>query len=100
MITHGHGDHAHWGMGEYIWVKQAEPILKKRLGSEKSTGHIHPKMRLKGGFDEVRLPSFMLSEKTCLLPAFSHLTGSHDMKLQKGEKAIVIMEDGLEIFSK
>lgn len=34
IITHAHGDHAHWGMGKYIAVKQAEHILKKRVGVE------------------------------------------------------------------
>ena len=34
VITHGHGDHAHWGMDQYISVKECEPILKKRIGPE------------------------------------------------------------------
>lgn len=64
------------------------------------SGHIHPMMRLRAGFDELRLPSFIISEKACLLPAFSHLTGGQDVKLKAGEKALVLTEDGLEIFER
>ncbi len=31
IITHGHGDHAHWGMKEYITVDEGEFILRKRI---------------------------------------------------------------------
>lgn len=34
IITHAHGDHAHWGMGEYICVEEAEHIMRKRIGAE------------------------------------------------------------------
>lgn len=34
IITHAHGDHAHWGMGEYICVREAEHIMKKRIGAD------------------------------------------------------------------
>jgi uncharacterized protein len=62
------------------------------------SGHIHPMLRLKAGFDELRLPSFILSEDSCFLPAFSHLTGGQDIKLKKNQEAIVLMEDGLDVF--
>lgn len=62
------------------------------------SGHIHPMMRLRAGFDEIRLPSFIIGEDFCFLPAFSHLTGGQDLKLKKGEEAIVVMEDGLDLF--
>jgi DNA ligase-associated metallophosphoesterase len=78
----------------------AHEYKKKTKVDFQFTGHIHPMMRLRAGFDEVRLPSFIISEEACMLPAFSHLTGGQDMKLQKGEKAVVVMEEGLEIFEK
>lgn len=34
IITHAHGDHAHWGMGEYICVREAEHIMRKRIGHD------------------------------------------------------------------
>jgi DNA ligase-associated metallophosphoesterase len=64
------------------------------------SGHIHPMMRLRAGSDMIRLPSFILDQEFCLLPAFSHLTGGQDIKLKSGQEAIVLMEDGLEVFSK
>ena len=64
------------------------------------SGHIHPMLRLRAGHDSLRLPSFIVDEKFCLLPAFSHLTGGQDIKLKSGQDAIVVMEEGLEIFSR
>jgi uncharacterized protein len=64
------------------------------------SGHIHPMMRLRAGGDMIRLPSFILDADFCLLPAFSHLTGGQDVKLKSGQDAIVLMEDGLEVFRK
>ncbi len=49
---------------------------------------------------ELRLPSFILSQEFCLLPAFSHLTGGQDVKFKKEQQAIVLMDDGLEVFEK
>lgn len=64
------------------------------------SGHIHPMLRLKAGPDMIRLPSFIMDQDFCLLPAFSHLTGGQDVKLKQGQEAIVLMEEGLEVFSK
>lgn len=63
-------------------------------------GHVHPMMRLSSSIDSLRLPSFMFLKKVCYLPAFSHLTGGKDMKLLRGEKALVLMPEGLELFEK
>ncbi|HXH30899.1 MAG TPA: ligase-associated DNA damage response endonuclease PdeM [Bacteriovoracaceae bacterium] len=64
------------------------------------SGHLHPTLRLRSGNDELRLPAFVLGEKFCYLPAFSHLTGGMDIRLAKGERAIVLTEQGLEVFEK
>ena len=74
--------------------------LKKREKRYQFCGHIHPMMKLTSSVDSLRLPSFMLLEKACYLPAYSHLTGGKDMKLLKGEKALVLMPDGLELFER
>lgn len=34
VITHGHGDHARWGMGCYLCHRHTAPILRLRLGPE------------------------------------------------------------------
>jgi DNA ligase-associated metallophosphoesterase len=64
------------------------------------SGHIHPMLKLSSGFDTLRLPSFILTEEYCLLPAFSHLTGGQDVKLEKGQTALVLVDEGLEEFKR
>jgi putative mRNA 3-end processing factor len=34
LITHGHSDHARYGMGEYLCTEESVPILKHRLGPD------------------------------------------------------------------
>lgn len=34
LITHGHGDHARWGMKKYLCHRFTEPILKLRIGED------------------------------------------------------------------
>ena len=42
VITHGHGDHARGGMGEYHATRAGLPILRWRLGLEE-----HPRLRVR-----------------------------------------------------
>lgn len=74
--------------------------FQKKIKNYQFSGHIHPMMRLRAGFDELRLPSFILGNDFCLLPAFSHLTGGQDVKLEKGQRALVLMHEGIEEFIK
>lgn len=82
---------------DFLFSHEFHPKEKKVF---QFSGHLHPMLRLRAGHDEIRLPSFIINERSCLLPAFSHLTGGQDVKLQKGEKGVVVMDDGLEIFTK
>lgn len=34
LITHGHGDHARWGMKKYLCHRFTEPILRLRIGND------------------------------------------------------------------
>lgn len=34
LITHGHADHARWGMGTYLCHEHTVPILKSRIGAD------------------------------------------------------------------
>lgn len=34
VVTHGHSDHARWGMGAYLSTPEAMPVIKHRLGSK------------------------------------------------------------------
>lgn len=37
IVTHGHSDHARWGMKHYLCHTDTEPIIKARLGQDIST---------------------------------------------------------------
>ncbi len=93
-----------WGIVEETEMKIDQFYFthehKNKIKDYQFSGHIHPMLKLKAGVDILRLPSFILSNKCCLLPAFSHLTGGQDIKLKKDQEAIVLMEDGLEVFGK
>ena len=34
LVTHGHADHAHWGMDSYLATDTAKPVMQHRLGEE------------------------------------------------------------------
>ena len=93
-----------WGIVEendfYIDQFYFSHEFKKGITNYQFSGHIHPMLRLKAGFDELRLPSFILGDNFCLLPAFSHLTGGQDVKLDKGHQALVVMDNGIVLFEK
>ena len=72
-------------------------MIKKEVKFQFS-GHVHPMIRLRAGHDFMRLPSFIVSPKHCLLPAFSYLTGGQDVKLGAGEEAIVVTDESVERF--
>ncbi len=38
LITHGHADHARWGMGTYLATHAALPVMRHRLGDISATG--------------------------------------------------------------
>ncbi|MES2528145.1 MAG: ligase-associated DNA damage response endonuclease PdeM [Bdellovibrionota bacterium] len=93
-----------WGIVEELSLNVDQFLLvhdrKTREKKYQFCGHVHPMMRLQSSVDSLRLPSFMLLDKACYLPAYSHLTGGKDMKLLKGEKALVLMPDGIELFER
>jgi DNA ligase-associated metallophosphoesterase len=93
-----------WGIVEETSLKIDQFLLvheqKKKETDYQFCGHVHPMMSFSSSHDSLRLPSFMLLEKVCYLPAYSHLTGGKNMKLLRGEKAFVVMPDGLEFFER
>ncbi len=72
----------------------------KKVKQFQFSGHIHPLFRFKAGPDLLKLPSFIVDEKFCLLPAFSYLTSGQVVPLKAGQKAVVVSEHGLDIFEK
>jgi putative mRNA 3-end processing factor len=49
LITHGHSDHARWGMGSYLATGQALPVIRKRLGQIVAEGVGYGEHRRIGG---------------------------------------------------
>lgn len=72
----------------------------KKVKSFQFAGHVHPIFRFKAGPDLLSLPSFILDEKFCLLPAFSYLTSGQAISLKQGQKAVVVSEHGLDVFDR
>lgn len=89
IITHGHGDHAHWGMKNYLCHHFTVPILKTRIGPDISVEGI--------GYNETIQRNGV---KISLHPA-GHIIGSAQVRLEYKGKVIVIsgdykiQEDGL-----
>ncbi len=59
------------------------------------SGHLHPKLRLKLGADQMRLPVFMIGPQYAYLPAYSSLAGGMDIKPEKDQRFFVSSEEGV-----
>ncbi|WP_373029736.1 ligase-associated DNA damage response exonuclease [Sulfitobacter sp.] len=51
LITHGHSDHARWGMGRYLATHAALPVMRHRLGDITAEGIAYGEVRRIGGAD-------------------------------------------------
>lgn len=81
IITHGHGDHAHWGMDEYIATSTAEHILHKRLGADiKLTTY---------PYGEV----FRMGEVDVSFHPAGHILGSSQVRIQYKDEVWVFTGD-------
>jgi uncharacterized protein len=55
------------------------------------TGHVHPGVSIKGqGKQSLHFPCFYFGKEHCILPAFSHFTGTYTVKAAKGETVYAI----------
>ena len=80
LITHAHGDHAHWGMGEYFTVQESEHILRKRMGDAVITTF---------NYGEV----FTMGEVTVSLHPAGHILGSSQVRIQYEDEVWVFTGD-------
>ena len=69
VITHGHGDHAREGMGEYHCTPGTAPILRWRLGDQRIVEHAHGE------------PFDMNGARVSLHPA-GHVLGSAQVRVE------------------
>ena len=69
VITHGHGDHARSGMGEYHCTRESLPILQWRLGEQHYHAHEHG-------------AAFALGDAKVSLHPAGHVLGSAQVRVE------------------
>ena len=80
VITHGHGDHAREGMGEYHCTPETAPILRWRLGDQRIVEHAHGE------------PFDMNGARVSLHPA-GHVLGSAQVVVEHAGCRVVVSGD-------
>lgn len=80
VITHGHGDHARGGMGEYHCVRESLPILQWRLGAQRYR------------VVEYGEPFDLGGTRVSLHPA-GHVLGSAQVRIEDGDRVWVASGD-------
>ncbi|MES2833003.1 MAG: ligase-associated DNA damage response endonuclease PdeM [Pseudomonadota bacterium] len=58
-------------------------------------GHVHPVHRLAVNADSLRLPCFVIGERTSILPSFGAFTGGFAVDNVAGERLFVVADDGV-----
>lgn len=56
-------------------------------------GHVHPVHRLTARGDSLRLPCFVVGERSSILPSFGAFTGGHPVTGATGERLFVVADD-------
>ena len=80
LITHGHSDHARWGMASYLATDQALPVIRKRLGPITAEGI---------AFGEVR----QIGAATVSFHPAGHVPGSAQIRVKVGGEVWVVSGD-------
>jgi DNA ligase-associated metallophosphoesterase len=63
-----------------------------RLSGFTWSGHVHPRVTLRGGGDAVSLPCFLVGEHGAILPAFSRFTAGAPVSPGPGQRAWAIAD--------
>ncbi|QUJ75165.1 ligase-associated DNA damage response exonuclease [Sulfitobacter albidus] len=88
LITHGHADHARWGMGRYLATHDALPVMRHRLGEIDAEGIAYGEVRQIGG------------ARVSFHPA-GHVPGAAQIRVEVGGEVWVasgdykVIDDGL-----
>lgn len=80
VITHGHGDHARIGMGEYHCTSASLPILRWRLGEQALHAHAEGEQ-------------FILGDAVVSLHPAGHVLGSAQVRIESGGQVWVASGD-------
>ncbi len=76
-----------WLQDDFLFIHNPEEEMPAGLQPKAIiSGHVHPAILVPASVrQKVRLPCFYFSENQCLLPAFSHFTGTFILKLKKAD---------------
>ena len=80
LITHGHADHARWGMQSYLATHAALPVMRHRLGDISAEGIAYDERRTIGG------------AQVSFHPA-GHVPGSAQIRVEVGGEVWVVSGD-------
>lgn len=80
LVTHGHSDHARWGMGAYLATHQAVPVIRRRLGEITAEGIAYGETRRIGGAEVSFHPA-------------GHVPGSAQIRVSVGGETWVVSGD-------
>ncbi|MFN6925770.1 MAG: ligase-associated DNA damage response exonuclease [Tabrizicola sp.] len=80
LVTHGHSDHARWGMGAYLATDQALPVIRKRLGAIAAEGIAYGRPLRIGG-------------ATVSFHPAGHVPGSAQIRVTVGGESWVVSGD-------
>jgi putative mRNA 3-end processing factor len=89
LITHGHADHARWGMEKYLCHHYTVPILQTRISKDIQVQGIHYREAIK------------INDATVSFHPAGHIIGSAQIRIEYKGKIVVIsgdyklQEDGL-----
>ena len=81
LITHGHADHARWGMGSYLATDAAKPVMQHRLGPEARIDTIR--------YGETR----RIGGATVSYHPAGHVPGSAQIRVEVGGEVWVVSGD-------
>jgi putative mRNA 3-end processing factor len=80
LITHGHSDHARWGMGRYLCTDIAAPVIRHRLGAVAVDTIRYGESRVIGG-------------ATVSFHPAGHVPGSAQIRVEVGGEVWVVSGD-------
>jgi DNA ligase-associated metallophosphoesterase len=97
-----HHQSAHYEQIEVVEQKVIFPFLFRHMPEfvcsnsdlVEISGHIHPSIKISvGGRQRHRLPAYLKTGNTVLLPAFGEFTGTHNLKMPAKPESYVIVDD-------
>lgn len=77
------------GIGAFAFCHYPQESMRGHV----LAGHVHPVHRLAAGGDSLRLPCFVVGERTSILPSFGAFTGGHPVRADAGKRLFVVADD-------